>query len=455
MKNRVEPKIISVKDLLMMNQLEIPYYQRPYKWSLHNVSQLLDDILFHNEKSAYRLGTIVFHQDRNAEDAKDSALQIVDGQQRTITLILIHLALINNENQQLSRELEENKYELPESGLIESLSFHNDISRRNIRENYNEIKRRLVDFDQATVSFFYEHCELVSIVLSDVSEAFQFFDSQNARGRDLVPHDLLKAFHLREMAHTSNESERIRKVENWEELESKELKVLFSNYLSRIKNWSNSKSSRKFTKNDIALFKGVSPKVTESYPFAAMYRIANVYVDAYNKSDDRLIDQQEMTYPFQLDSPVINGKRFFEMVDHYLTVKKSIEEAADKKEKARSIYKIINSYKGRGRTGDKYVRNLFDCFLIYYWDKFGDVQLEKIVEKAFIWAYALRLKQHSVQLASADNYALEYPRVFQQIKNALHPNEIVNMRVNSLYSNEVVRDIKVIKEKFQELNYYQ
>jgi hypothetical protein len=32
----------------------------------------------------------------------------------------------------------------------------------------------------------------MTFALTDVSEAFQFFDSQNARGRDLESHDLLK-----------------------------------------------------------------------------------------------------------------------------------------------------------------------------------------------------------------------------------------------------------------------
>lgn len=442
----LELKLIKVKELLEKRDIDIPYYQRPYKWSVRNVTQLIDDILFHKNKSAYRLGTIVFFQDKIKKE-------IVDGQQRTITLILIHLAIWNKENKNLAKELEQNKYKLPNCDLFNSLFFNNDISRNNIRESYNEIKRRLVDFDLETISFFYENCELVSITLKDISEAFQFFDSQNSRGRDLVPHDLLKAFHLREMSHTSEEAERIKKVENWEELESKELKVLFANYLSRIKNWSNGNSSRRFTKKEVGLFKGISPKVTESYPFAALYRISNVYVDAYNDNSDRLVDSHKMEYPFQLDHPVINGKRFFELVDHYLKVKHHIDVAIKKNEKANAVYEIIQNYPGRHRTGDKYVRNLFDCCLIYYWDKFGEVQIEKIVEKAFIWAYALRLKQYSVQLATADNYALANPRLFQKIKNALHPSDVVNVRLNSLEKNKLVRDIKMIREKFEELNY--
>lgn len=54
------------------------------------------------------------------------------------------------------------------------------------------------------------NCELIVVITSDVSEAFQFFDSQNARGKALYPHDLLKAYHLREMSDVSEEeTERI------------------------------------------------------------------------------------------------------------------------------------------------------------------------------------------------------------------------------------------------------
>ena len=42
-----------------------------------------------------------------------------------------------------------------------------------------------------------------------LAEAFQLFDSQNNRGKSLEPHDLLKAYHLRQQ---DSEDEKI--VEN-------------------------------------------------------------------------------------------------------------------------------------------------------------------------------------------------------------------------------------------------
>ena len=75
----------------------------------------------------------------------------------------------------------------------------------------------------------------MKVVIDDVSEAFQFFDSQNARGKDLEPHDLLKAYHLREMNRTSTEQERLDTVREWENMEPGKLSDLFSQYLYRIK----------------------------------------------------------------------------------------------------------------------------------------------------------------------------------------------------------------------------
>lgn len=83
--NNIE--IISVSDCLK-KKLAIPAYQRPYKWSVQNISNLLFDIkhaisekkLYANFK--YRIGTIILHKEGNV-------MQVVDGQQRMISLTLL------------------------------------------------------------------------------------------------------------------------------------------------------------------------------------------------------------------------------------------------------------------------------------------------------------------------------------------------------------------------------
>lgn len=55
----LEKGILSVRELLGDGSLDIPVYQRPYKWTTKNISQLFADITLHKEKTAYRLGTVV------------------------------------------------------------------------------------------------------------------------------------------------------------------------------------------------------------------------------------------------------------------------------------------------------------------------------------------------------------------------------------------------------------
>lgn len=80
----VKARIIPVKQLLSM-ALTIPGYQRPYKWQPEHVFQLLDDLVRHRNKRRYQLGTMVLYH-----PTKANVLEVVDGQQRLLTLTLIH-----------------------------------------------------------------------------------------------------------------------------------------------------------------------------------------------------------------------------------------------------------------------------------------------------------------------------------------------------------------------------
>lgn len=456
MVNKAE--IITVRELLKDDFLRIPNYQRPYKWTEKNVNQLIDDILTHKEKSEYRLGTLVVHDNQS-----DTAFDIVDGQQRTITLTLIAYALTQKQNK--SKE-EEKVLEGLEPKLIDKLTLTNEISISNIQNNYQLIKKRIADFDEKTISFFLDKCTLVKVVLTDISEAFQFFDSQNSRGKGLEPHDLLKAYHLREMISFSTEEERQKVVEKWETYETKELSELFSNYLFRIRNWSRGNSAQYFSKSDIDVFKGVNPYI-QNYPFAEMLRIAHFYVEEYNRSYHRNIDKKEMRFPFQIDGMMINGKRFFEMIDHYKKMidylkseKMSETVKSEKMSEEDDILTLINNYEGSFRIGDKYIRNLFYCGLIYYIDKFGYSNLPKAIEIIFIWAYSLRLKLKAIRIETIDNYALHQSNhskvhLFKKIKEAIKPSDILNIRFDTL-KKEDINSTKTdkIKEMFKKLKYY-
>lgn len=453
----LQAKIISVYDLLADQALEIPQYQRPYKWNGKHIKQLFSDIAVHKDKSAYRLGTIVLHQDGGRKN-------IVDGQQRTISLLLAARALIQrSKTKKLERDdLQKQLIDLEK--IMVNPSFTSEISQKNIHSNYLEVDRIVsrADFTEAHIDFFLNKCQVVTVALNDVSEAFQFFDSQNARGRDLEPHDLLKAYHLREFS-ARDEPLKAATVARWENSDAKELTALFSQYLYRIRNWSKGVSARYFSKDDSDLFKGVNIDTVAAFPYVEQLRITHHFVDSYNAQYERKIDSQELGFPFHLDQIIINGRRFFELISHYQSKVARISAGSWNGHEliraecldgyAKKIIDTLNSYPARARTGDCYVRVMFDCLLIYYIDKFGHAELSRAIEKIFIWAYSLRIQMQVVQLASMDNYVLEN-NLFKLIKDATRPADFINCSL-PVVSGKKSTKTEEIEALFREKKYYE
>ena len=277
----------------------------------------------------------------------------------------------------------------------------------------------------------------------------------------MEPHDLLKAYHLREFSQT-DDSVKNQVVDSWESMQTKELANLFGEYLFRIRSWSKGNSARYFTKDNVDLFKGINIENIDNYPYTELIRISHFFVDRYNSSYERKIDRHPSNYPFQIDQTIINGRRFFEMITHYKEIFKTTinrESASiflknELNKNAETIFYTINSYEGRNRTGDGYVRTLFDCALLYYIDRFGIREISKAVERIFIWAYSLRLNYQAVQIASMDNHVLYGINMFRQIKEANNPNEIITIHLKPI-ENKKSTKTEEIENIFETLRYYE
>ena len=440
-----EAKVITLTELYNLEKLKIPEYQRPYKWTEKNVNNLIDDIISNKNKSEYRLGTLVLHQKQKNDD-----YEIVDGQQRIITIALILFAL--NKNKEELLRYWENLNKLFENKLLEH-KFDNPISQKNIFKNYQLIKQRINDFDEATVDFLLTKCTFVKIVLNDVSEAFQFFDSQNSRGKELEPHDLLKAYHLREMREIPSD-EQIEIIEKWEGIDTDELASLFE-YLYRIKNWSKSKSARGFTKDEISVFKGISLNNKIYYPYERIFYVAEFFIEKIAKAP--LVETE---YPFQLDNIIINGKRFFEMIYQYSKLKKDLPNLIKKWNS--EIYNILyadhkynnKDYAGYYRVGDNYTKILFECACIYFLDKFGESkELKKVFEKIFLWAFYIRLVKARIAFSSIDDYAKQDDSFFKYIKEALYISDILKVQLKPVYKIDST-GVDAIVEYFEKKGLY-
>ena len=435
--------------------LVVPDYQRPYKWRAKNVIQLLDDIIAakNEKKEIYRLGTLILHQEK-----KKLPYNIVDGQQRAITFALLFKALGIDSISFLEQRLTDNS--------------HNN---RNIKNNFQTLERRVKnmgeDDPEKLLSYLKENCELIIVITQDISEAFQFFDSQNARGKKLYPHDLLKAYHLREMNdYEIAETEKV--VKGWEDLEQKELSALFSDYLYRVKEWTKGNKAWELNEHNIHKFKGINGQ--DNFPYAQFYKGALAYADMVNNSGMPFVSGIRNLKPFQLDTPIVAGKPFFDYATHYFGILKDIQNN-DKYEgyliNDNEIIKTLELAKYKNGVGNRITRLIFDTAILLYVDRFCperpekmDLQmLDQFVVFAFIWAYSLRAQYASLGWQSAQNYIMGNKKIknslniYKSITEADSPVSLLSILSDSIHPlpNSAILAKKDDMDKYDEDGIYQ
>lgn len=411
---QVNYQVKKVGDMLRQH-LTIPSYQRPYKWKPRHVDQLIDDVLSHRGKECYRLGTVVLHKDE-VKPANAIALNVVDGQQRLLTLTLLCTLLDQR-----------GKFSSP---LLEQV-FASRVSINNLEHNAKVIESRLVglndDERRSLLHFVCNRCELIEVTLDDLSEAFQFFDSQNARGKALAPYDLLKAYHLREMMETTGQAERLHHVRIWEQGvspddESASLHLIMGEFLFRQRRWLDGDYGIQFSRHNLEVFKGINLSTCD-YHYLQSLLALDFAVEHYNNDPARKWDKQHKSYPFQINQIIINGKRFFEYIQHY----KSLYHTLFDGEKALlgDFLKKHTRYSGSSRKGDMYIKNLFMCAVMAYYDKFGDHELAQAATICFCWSYYLRLQYQKIGMDSIDSYAREVRGLLRVMGKAIHPQQVL------------------------------
>ena len=422
-----------VGELLKKGDLRIPSYQRPYKWNRKHIRNLFYDLRDAMGKKEYQVGSVILHEN-------DGHLDIVDGQQRLISISLFLHLLDDLENYKGANQLLSAEF--------------GEISCYHASENYNEWENltQLVGENQAKdiCNFLLENCSVSVITMPQerLSEAFQLFDSQNNRGKSLEPHDLLKAYHLRKQ---DSEDEKV--VEKWEQfVEDKDLslKELFDKHLFRMRRWSRGEtgltnkrygSYLRFTEDFIDDFKGVD--LNQNFPYLELY----CHIEKF---------------PLSITMPIIDGSKFFEYIESaHETIKdhKDILNArlgfSDEPEEGKNVaypegmLNIYNSSKGRYLKCHNIFLNICSLFV----DRFGKDELSKeIVETLFIWSYYPRVKSKAIYDATVGNYAAggkfrqkEVQKLFQLLSHAVTPNDFMIKIDRELFENYTVD--KIIEEE--------
>lgn len=246
----------------------IPSYQRHYSWTMEECKQLYDDVLeaFESNTDSYFLGNIVL-----AEGEKDDRPEVVDGQQRLITLWLYlkSLCILQPNNNRLKRMIQVESYEEESTSdylsKISSDVFEvkdqmqiNEVLRKSVNDyeavydqysdknenlNYKSCTKQVVcngyaiyallkdylmkisiDKQKSFVDYFISRVYVLPIVLKDDdldvarSNALMVFETINDRGMDLQDADIFKA-KLYQMSLTIGKGDEF--IKKWKEINSR------------------------------------------------------------------------------------------------------------------------------------------------------------------------------------------------------------------------------------------
>ncbi|GAA9582053.1 DUF262 domain-containing protein [Helicobacter pylori] len=264
---------------------QIPIYQRPYQWTEENCEKLLDDLFFNYEddrESDYFCGSLVLIL--ISEDSKKAkTYDVVDGQQRLSTFILLAKVLATLFLERLTDESKEYLQESLNSrhGKKDRLNFNaigfnskkdfqyaltsfNDAPISN-NNNYlknavclkNYLRKKEIEDINDFIEWLYFKVVFITITCPDADKALRIFNVLNARGLALNATDIFKG----ELLKHTKEHEREEFVSRWNALSQKcsdndlTMETLFSWHLTYL----DPKTSReKMEKRLVTWFKNLN-----------------------------------------------------------------------------------------------------------------------------------------------------------------------------------------------------
>lgn len=222
-------------------QFVVPSYQRRYAWGSPQYLALFEDIDMLKENDGHLFGMLILHT--NFHTGGLNQPELVDGQQRMTTLIILLKALhdvyLKGKKSDQAGEIEKmimckgiERQRLPKIRLgdldnkdVERLLLHNDpngISNRNILSAYTDYLARFSALtDDQLERFYFKLTNVAVIIRLDVGmaqDAYKLFETINNRGLRLTPTDIIKNFLLGHAAKINQEQVLAKVKELWSEV---------------------------------------------------------------------------------------------------------------------------------------------------------------------------------------------------------------------------------------------
>lgn len=363
-------------------KLHIPDYQRPYAWGEKQVETLLNDLkdVIESKKESYLLGSLIFH--KNTENSTNLTLDIVDGQQRLVTLALINHYL-SNANTKVGCHCEEC------CDFLMTQEFPHSESQKNLQNNYIYIQKWFMrnrdereEFEQLLLDEDNNKIEFVCIVTPNLDDAFIFFDSANSKGKALETYDLIKAYHLSIMNRSGEKSCIKLCAKNFEELckKTKRVHKLFYELLFPARKWIVMESEFCVPTE---ITQGYKDKCYEEFCVEIPKWIKGI-CSGQSKNNMGILQEFE------------GGKDFFDYIEKYNEIISHIENL--------DLWKKLHKIEG---SGNKYLRFLFEIAMMIYFDKYGWRDFGKSLENIAKYIYLIRGTQSPIKRTTIPKKAIK------------------------------------------------
>ncbi|WP_187869760.1 DUF262 domain-containing protein [Helicobacter pylori] len=227
---------------------QIPIYQRPYQWTEENCEKLLDDLFFNYEydrESDYFCGSLVLV--KSDPNSKTETYDIVDGQQRLSTFILLAKVLADLYNgldpeyleylQESWKDRHTERKRLSfntigsnaEDNFAYALEHFNDSQaskNKNNKNNYlknaiclkDYLMKKEIKNINSFIEWLYSNVKFITIICPNIDKALRIFNVLNTRGLPLNATDIFKGELLKELA---KEEDQKKLVSRWNALSQK------------------------------------------------------------------------------------------------------------------------------------------------------------------------------------------------------------------------------------------
>lgn len=405
----------NISEFIDNTQLKIPEYQRPYVWKKKQLTKLISDFndFFKNytkEKPLYYLGSIILHKENNT-------LNIIDGQQRITTLVLLDY-FINN--------------------VAHSIAYSSPKSISQIKENHVLLSQKELVLNKLDL----ELLNVTLVITNSEDDAYTFFETQNTGGKRLSGADIVKAHHLRAV---KGQGAIANKAQQWESKNMTSINEVIG-LLSKARYWN-------FLN-------------WKSYPsFRHKQAVKNVIVEDFTENtnnsenpisfhqtevrgDDFQTSSQNSSHLKALRQPLYNGAHFIDYLSEYVDVYETLFLLENDYRVDKRFYVFKNTLIN-GANGTIFLKELFQLVVLAYVSKFGFKNIYEFSLWAFRYVYSIRVKnRRTVKEDSIEKFVRE-ELILDKIFGCFTHQEVVNQlkQYNYNFNSENCEE-KSVKGKY-------